>query len=608
MSSASSLGSESAQNLISMLRSAFQPSDFDKVQQILVAREESLKRNINDMSKEIEIWKKQFELMEKKKDELESAKLETEDELKKYKRECDDLREQVIRSKEDQKVQSDRARRAEDKNANLLKDSKKAEADKRMLVFQLNVKSTDLECSNATKRRAEGEMEAWKKKFGQLERRLLQLEEDIATLMSGVPLSLQTQINEALESQQPVSDEIIVEKETCDVGKPQNQTGAGNSGPKQSVSNCHEEVQQEDIIEKGTCDDGKSQNETGVGNSSTNLLDTQIKESVSNSHVSVTDPVTEIDGLQLSGPNSMSRACDNEVVIKKELVLDVESLQTSDKLKGSSMGVNKKPEPAVVIEINDSDDEIPVVKEMSKRKRASCSYLSPSEDDDDNTLISKRRTKPIKQLIYGNKTSPGDAYRAMPDSGSIDIAKAVSPPRQRPVLIGRCREKVEAQQNVRNPLSKFIPDEISSDSEDSSSSGDGTCTDSDMNNMVAELWRKRNSEKWAFKPDMLLAFERDSELCMNAICALYRQQNSTKESIKGPLYSENRGFNQFDAIRGTALAKFLTGGDPLGGLKKSVLELQQYDPKGLDDCRRLAKHYATQLFEIYRRKEDPFFS
>ncbi|KAK2983651.1 hypothetical protein RJ640_023185 [Escallonia rubra] len=68
-----------------------------------------------------------------------------------------------------------------------------------------------------------------------------------------------------------------------------------------------------------------------------------------------------------------------------------------------------------------------------------------------------------------------------------------------------------------------------------------------------------------------------------------------------------RGYNYCDAFRGSMLAEFLTDGDPLGDLKKSVEELKQYNSKGVELCRTLATHYSKQLFEIYKNKEDPLF-
>lgn len=59
--------------------------------------------------------------------------------------------------------------------------------------------------------------------------------------------------------------------------------------------------------------------------------------------------------------------------------------------------------------------------------------------------------------------------------------------------------------------------------------------------------------------------------------------------------------------RGTTLAEFLIDGDLQGKLRKSIPELQQYDEKGLDDCKKLAIEHFKQLFEIYQSKEDPLF-
>lgn len=62
-----------------------------------------------------------------------------------------------------------------------------------------------------------------------------------------------------------------------------------------------------------------------------------------------------------------------------------------------------------------------------------------------------------------------------------------------------------------------------------------------------------------------------------------------------------------DFRRGSTLAEFLTDGDSLGDLQKSVEELQEYDPEAVELCRTMATRYSKQLFEIYKKKEDPLF-
>lgn len=86
----------------------------------------------------------------------------------------------------------------------------------------------------------------------------------------------------------------------------------------------------------------------------------------------------------------------------------------------------------------------------------------------------------------------------------------------------------------------------SSDTGDSSSSG----SDRDSKSEIARLCRKAAEKKtWAFQADMMSALEREPELCMNAVCALYRKQLRKLGSVSGSSLSVNQGFNQFDAMR-----------------------------------------------------------
>ncbi|KAI3989760.1 hypothetical protein MKX01_040730, partial [Papaver californicum] len=58
---------------------------------------------------------------------------------------------------------------------------------------------------------------------------------------------------------------------------------------------------------------------------------------------------------------------------------------------------------------------------------------------------------------------------------------------------------------------------------------------------------------------------------------------------------------------GTNLAEFLMDGNQEGDRKKSVKELEMFDLKALEDCKRLSMNYSKQLFSIYQSKDDPFF-
>ncbi|KAL5071150.1 hypothetical protein RYX36_022037 [Vicia faba] len=106
---------------------------------------------------------------------------------------------------------------------------------------------------------------------------------------------------------------------------------------------------------------------------------------------------------------------------------------------------------------------------------------------------------------------------------------------------------------------------------------------------------------------MLAELGKDPVLCMKAVCSLYRQQTDDKQAIKGTLHRNGRGFNYHDADRGSYLADFLTDGSAYDDIKKTVEELEQFHPEGVEDCRSLALRYSKQLYEIFKNKEDPFF-
>ncbi|CAM8933379.1 unnamed protein product [Rhodiola kirilowii] len=136
-------------------------------------------------------------------------------------------------------------------------------------------------------------------------------------------------------------------------------------------------------------------------------------------------------------------------------------------------------------------------------------------------------------------------------------------------------------------------------------------SDSDVKygEIMSRLRRDKDHKmKWKLEGEMLAAFGKDPELCMKAVCTLYRQQTSDEKQCKGTLHTNGRGFNQIDALRGSKLAEFLTDGNLYGDVKKSVEELEKYYPNGVEVCRDLAKRYSKQLFTIYQNKEDPLFA
>lgn len=88
---------------------------------------------------------------------------------------------------------------------------------------------------------------------------------------------------------------------------------------------------------------------------------------------------------------------------------------------------------------------------------------------------------------------------------------------------------------------------------DGSSSGDGSdVSESSIryDKIISSFRRERKDKlKWESEQDMLADFGKSTELCMKAVCVLYRQQTSEEKSFKAAIHSNGRGFSQCDAYR-----------------------------------------------------------
>ncbi|KAL6530876.1 hypothetical protein OROGR_014736 [Orobanche gracilis] len=115
---------------------------------------------------------------------------------------------------------------------------------------------------------------------------------------------------------------------------------------------------------------------------------------------------------------------------------------------------------------------------------------------------------------------------------------------------------------------------------------------------------KIGSKMFMYEADMLRAFQQDEQLCMNAVCALYRQQAKLKGHAD---LSEMGGFSPLDSVSGRALAEYLIDGDEELRLRKSVSEVKKQRPDVISQCRKLANINVEKLFAIYCAGDDPLF-
>ncbi|KAF8643631.1 hypothetical protein HU200_066687 [Digitaria exilis] len=283
--------------------------------------------------------------------------------------------------------------------------------------------------------------------------------------------------------------------------------------------------------------------------------------------------------------------------------------------------------------ISGSDDEnvtevVPVVA-SNAASRVSAPQIESGDDDDDDMV-------PICQVLKKMRKEREDDA----DDGSPEARGCSAPTTRRSARLLRNQLKGElASRQVNNfvepkeyedseddmdvdaDMDGFINDDDSSENasdqsdasdtpvlnEESSEGPEESDIVADYTSVMARIGRKKKAEDWKFEGDMLAAFAEHPELRLKAVCALYRKQTQEEQLEKAALIHNGEGFNHIDARRGSHIAEFLLDGDRDGPLKKTISDLEEYDPYALGFCHKVAKNYSKQLFAIYQNKEDPDF-
>ncbi|CAL1409734.1 unnamed protein product [Linum trigynum] len=284
----------------------------------------------------------------------------------------------------------------------------------------------------------------------------------------------------------------------------------------------------------------------------------------------------------------------------------------------------------------------PCATATPKRKRAANVVATDSESEDDDITLSQLNAKRFHKVSC-DANGLSKAVSPSASDNDDDVRDTVTPRRRRLKRMGESRRKPDSQQlassetNCGSKCERGIPttadgaEDSTTDEEEGSGSSDDsmkefivessdaslsdgdTCSTEgsadigvEMKDIVFKLQRSRTQKfNWESVGELQSDFGKDNELCMRAVCALYRQQTCDEQVAKNTFHSNKRGFSQSHGSRASKIAAFLI--DSSGDLSKSVEELRAYDPKAVDKCRDWALHYANQLFNIYKNGEDPFF-
>lgn len=215
------------------------------------------------------------------------------------------------------------------------------------------------------------------------------------------------------------------------------------------------------------------------------------------------------------------------------------------------MAASERFASRATVEIIDSDEDcalgrILCGKEMNSQKFADNVHSGPTVVKIGTTMLKRKRAscvnvseKDVISLIDPDCSPANNSLARAVSSGSNNVDKLTVPLSQNQVILRQIQEKVGA----RNLMHDFILERNSSDSSSESDTADV------LDKLAPIVKRKKDNQKWESYADMLAEFEKDPELCLKAVCALYRQQTCVRKSPLGLPFSSNQGFDKSDALR-----------------------------------------------------------
>ncbi|KAL6123131.1 hypothetical protein ACLB2K_075654 [Fragaria x ananassa] len=581
---------------------------------------------------ELEILKRksEYEALEVKFRALESEKLAMEEVIRSLKRRSGEIKEQGNGGGGEKRKLENRMEIVVDL------DEGNVEEDR---VFQLMVENEVLECE---KKKAESEVEAWKRKIEELEMWVLKLTGD------SVEASRRTEPNERIRPEDGLKVGVGMESSRSkDIAMNVVDLSSKYHSPGKGICHLQAAGTPPDITLNEHRDGTKERKRSGTEYGKVSQARKQLEFKDDRSPCKKIAPCTPGGNRPYSHSVIDISDSDDELIADNERVLATDNPGSRKFFISHDSVIGDLATKSILkqahTEHNDQEDvdsynEKLLAFSTPKRKRASNVVTSDSESSDDNIPISSVKRMYLQERKHDQVGSDVNGSLETATASVIDDVSFTFPKR-RLGRLRKCGETDQAQWNssqtsetkndrgLNKDVEEDEPEEVESGSEGESlggfivnssdvsesnaaSSESNSVSDDDVNfvNALSILQRnKDHNTKWEFEADMLAAFGKDPELCMRAVCALYRQQTFGEKLSRETLCYNSRGFSKFDAPRGSKLAEILTGGDPNGDLNITVEELEEHDPEAIEICRTLGTRYSKQLFEIYKNKEDPLF-
>ncbi|KAM3294505.1 hypothetical protein ACQJBY_037422 [Aegilops geniculata] len=372
-------------------------------------------------------------------------------------------------------------------------------------------------------------------------------------------------------------------------------------------------------LRKAASEGGFGRLEAGLGGSKQKSADIAGGR-LMNHVIEVSDGEEEDMAVDVNGGDHGSVCCDGNVILDDD---DVSIRSRGKKCAAARVVSESESEDGDENDQGHGDGEVGVT---SSRKRA-LRGVGDSESEDGSEGVRVVSQKPGSPLVTtGIESEDADVELCETEGCSTpgtrpsarltnSQSKRMRPTRRELEFFEpNNHEESEDDSEEDGSMEEFIDDsdcsENSADSIEEYSVGpEESDNEETIEDLMARIRGKRNakSKDWEIQAEMQSAFDEHPELCLKAVCALYRKQTEEEQAEKATILHNKKGFSQIDARRGSQIAQFLLDGDAAGPLKKTAQDLEKYDGYALEFCHKMAFRYSKQLFAIYQKKEDPYF-
>lgn len=283
----------------------------------------------------------------------------------------------------------------------------------------------------------------------------------------------------------------------------------------------------------------------------TNLPVLDIQEGKMACGLSDADNVFSKDGKELTSKNNLTWS---------PIESEEDDVPHCNRRTSSMLNAKRKRASNVIASDNgsDTDDNFPICRlrkdhlsESTLSSLPKSSYIPPgvASGNKDGKPIPRRRLVPLRKQ-YKEASNETQSLCGIPITFKGDETEEDESDGEDESLNGFIVSTSDSE-GPTDSGSKVNVISTSDERSTAESADDASDNNMDYRDIISRIGRRKDCLmiKWVFEADMLSAFGKDPELCMKAVCALYRKQTSEERLSKATIFANQRGFSQCDAVR-----------------------------------------------------------